>query len=293
MSDVFNYGGNSGLSGIPGTVAQGYETDLVEVVKEKKSRRKSIDLNVVCPMAGKFFCLSDWKRSVSRLPLERSHVLVHDNGNNPKFSERVLSHCQKTFDSYTFVRDKNPHIPEHLRHDCPSLSARCDAFYSHIYENLINHRLPLCLNLEDDVVIPDDSFQKLHHVIQDEAIGTVIGQCNDRRDFVYRGSTSSISVDFDVRARIGVQPELEVSVIHVPEKARGVDCIGAGHMGLWLTKTEAVRSIGVGRQQYNGLNGTDINWGFALNSAGLDFAIDWSIKMRHLFKDVHGKKQSC
>lgn len=293
MFDVFNYGGNSGLSGIPGVVAQAYDTDLVEVVRERKSRRRSIDMNVVCPMVGKFFCLSDWKKSISRLPLDRSHVLVHDNSNNSKFGDRLQSYCKKTFDSYTLVQDRNPHIPAHLQHDCPSLSARCDAFYGHIYENLINPKLPLCLNLEDDVVIPEDSFRKLSHVIQDEGIGTVIGQCNDRRDFVYRGHKSSISVDFQVNARIGVRPELQVSVIHIPEKERGVDCIGAGHMGLWLTKTEAIRRIGVGRRQYGGLNGTDINWGFALNSAGLNFAIDWSIKMRHMFKDSRGRKQSC
>lgn len=293
MADVFNYNGNSGNSGNSGiSMLEDFDIGLVKTVEEKKSRKKSIDINIVCPMAGKSFCLADWKKSLGRLPLNRSHLLIYDNGNNKKFSQRLLEFCQSEIASYTIVEDRNYELPSHLQHNCRALSARCDAFYRHIYEELIDQELPLCLNLEDDVVIPSDSFEKLYHVIQDVNIGTVIGQCNDRRDFIYRGAKSSISVDFQVHARVGAQFELEISTINLPEKKRGVETIGAGHMGLWLTRTDAIREVGIGRN-YGGLTGTDMNWGYALNSRGIDFAIDWSIKMGHLFKDRDGKKQVC
>lgn len=293
MTEVFNYQGNSGVSGNSGIIAEVFDTELVEVVEQTKSRKRSVDINIVCPMAGRSFCLKDWEKSLCNLPLNRSHLLVYDNSNDARFSARLLKFCQNQISSFTFVRDNNLPIPAHLQHDCPTLSARCDAFYRHIYEELIDQKLPLCLNLEDDLIIPKDSFGKLYHVMQNQDVGTVIGHCNDRRDFVYSGVKNSISVDFQVEARIGAKEELQISTIHLPEKEMGVEAIGAGHMGLWLTRTDAIRKVGIGTRTYGGLNGTDMNWGYALNSHGIKFAIDWSIKMGHLFKDRNGKKQVC
>lgn len=292
------YKAHSGESGTSGVIMQvdEHDSDLVEVVKQKAPRSKGRDVNIVCPMAGKTFAFNEWKKSLGKLPLDRAHVLVYDNSNDRKFHTKIQDFCVREFDSYTLVQDNNQKLTiDGLPNSSlgwKAIGDRCDAVYNEIYDRFVDDRRPLCCNLEDDVWIPEDSWDRMVTTIKDDVVGTVIGQCNDRRIFVHNGTVQSIAVNFRIEEMLGAMNTLNVQTIPVQPKEFGVEAIGAGHMGLWLTKTEAIRQIGMGKKDEE-INGTDINWGFHLNRAGWKFCVDWSIKMKHFYQDTNGKKQSC
>jgi hypothetical protein len=287
--------GNSGLSGTTMSLIE-HDSELVDIVRQRAPRKRGRDINVVCPMAGKQFAFKQWEESLGKLPMDRAHVLVYDNSNRPAFHRMIEEFCQREFDSYTLVRDDNQKLTiDGLPNSSlgwQAIASRCDDVYAEIYTRWMDPRRPLCLNLEDDVGIPEDSWEKLSHTIRDEQVATVIGQCNDRRLFVHNGTLQSIAVNFEIQEKLGAQNVREVETIPVTPKDFGVEAVGGGHMGLWLTKTEAIQQVGITtRTDY--IFGTDINWGYQLNRAGWKFAIDWSLKMDHFFQDSRGKLQSC
>jgi len=270
-------GGTAGLSGLTAV----HDELLVSILREKKEVGR--DINLVTPLAGKSYCFSRWKKSLAKLPLERCHTLVYDNSNNVRFSNKVDQFCERELDSYTLVKDTNPRCSLEQSRDWVRVGNRCRAVYGHIYNKLVDQRRPLCLNLEDDIGVPDKAWQKLYAQIQTDSVGTVIGQCNDRRAYVDTGKRRTIAVNFKVDEIIGQGSSLSVKTTPVTVREFGVDQIGSGHMGLWLTKTEVIRELGMGHQ-FGDLRGNDMNWGLAINRAGWKFAVDWSVKLEHYFQ---------
>lgn len=275
---------------------QDHDSDLVGIVKQKDPRAKGRDINIVCPMAGKQFAFGEWKKSLGKLPLDRAHIVLYDNSNDKNFHKKVLDFCQREFDSFTLVQDDNQKLTidglPNSELGWKAIGQRCDDVYREIYGRFVDLRRPLCLNLEDDVGIPKNSWERLSATIKDDAVGTVIGQCNDRRIYVYDGTVQSIAVNFDIRETLGAKNTIHVDTVPVEPRDYGVEAIGAGHMGLWLTKSAAIKEVKVGYRKEN-INGTDINWGFQLNRAGWKFCVDWSVQLQHFYLDASGKKQSC
>ena len=272
--------GLSGTSGLSGLTAA-HDESLVSVLREQTSPGR--DVNLVTPLAGKGYCFSKWRKSLAKLPMDRCHVLVYDNSNNVRFSNKVDQFCESELDSYTLVRDTNSRCSLEQSRDWVRVGNRCRAVYSQIYNKLVDHRRPLCLNLEDDIGVPDKAWQKLYAQIQTDDVGTVIGQCNDRRAYVDTGQKQTIAVNFKVDEVIGQDGSLSVETCPVVVRDFGVEQIGAGHMGLWLTKTETILELGMGHQ-FGDLRGNDMNWGLAINRAGWKFALDWSVKLEHYFQ---------
>lgn len=289
---LVGYQGNSGIGGLSGITASKssmpHDASLVEVVGEKI--RKGRDINLVCPFAGKAFCFDQWKRSFKRLPIKRSHAVIYDNSNDRRFNARLRRVCDG-LDSYTLVVDRNPQITTELSFDFAAIGARCRSVYGEIYNRLIDHKRPLSLNLEDDVTIPEGSFERLEHIIRQDRVATAIGQCNCRRALQAANVVQSIAVDFKVSQHLGSGQSIDIEMVQVQPKSFGVQQIGAGHMGLWLSRTDAIKSIGMGNQ-YGMLHGNDINWGFGVNAAGLRFAVDWSVKLDHHYQK-DGQTLSC
>jgi len=272
--------GLSGTSGLSGLTAA-HDESLVSVLREQTSPGR--DVNLVTPLAGKGYCFSRWRKSLAKLPMDRCHVLVYDNSNNVRFSNKVDQFCASELESYTLVKDTNSRCSLEQSRDWVKVGNRCRAVYGQIYNKLIDQRRPLCLNLEDDIGVPDNAWQKLYAQIQTDDVGTVIGQCNDRRAYVDTGQKRTIAVNFKVDEIIGQESSLSVETWPVMVREFGVEQIGAGHMGLWLTKTETIRELGMGHQ-FGELRGNDINWGLAINRAGWKFAVDWSVKLDHYFQ---------
>ena len=227
------YPGNSGLSGTSGITAI-HDEDLVSIIREKKRPRK--DINLVTPLAGKTYCLGKWKESLKQLPMDRCHVLVYDNSNNARFSKKIDQFCRKQLDSYTLVQDTNSRCSLEQSRDWVRVGNRCRAVYGQIYNSLVDHKRPLCLNLEDDIGVPDAAWDKLYHQVQNEDVGTVIGQCNDRRAYVDSGVKRTIAVNFKIEEKIGQNGKLSVETSPVTVRDFGVEQIGSGHMGFWLTQ---------------------------------------------------------
>jgi len=288
-------GGQSGMGGTSGMIMSlpEHNEELVTVVREKKARRR--DINIVSPFAGKTFCFSEWKKSFGRLPVDRGHVVIYDNSNDKTFGRKLEDFCTRELPSYKLVRDTNPHLTMEFSNNWTAIGKRCRAVYGIIYNELIDHRKPWSLNLEDDVGIPEDSWEKLSFIMKDESVGTAIGKCIDRRGLKDRGIRVPIAVNFTRTQTIGptgVNAEPKIELEHIPEKDFGVEAIGGGHMGLWLTRTEAINRLGMGHQ-FGDLCGNDMNWGYAINEDGWKFAHDWSIHMKHFYKSDKGKKLSC
>jgi len=294
---LVGYQGNSGKSGSSGVICQKeampHDTSLVTIVEEKV--RKKRDLNVVCPLANKGYSFGIWKKAFKKLPLNRAHVLIYDNGNDKRFSQRIRRVCDN-LDSYTLVRDTNPHLTADDSFDFDAIGARCRSIYGEIYNKLIDPRRPLSVNLEDDVDFKNGSFERLERIInEDDDIATVIGQCNCRRAIQVANTLQSIAVDFKVSQMLGraaQTSDLDIEMQLLPSKTFGVDMIGAGHMGLWLTRTDAIAATGGMGQKFGTLRGNDLNWGFGVNAAGLKFAIDWQVKLDHFYQK-EGQLLSC
>jgi hypothetical protein len=240
-------GGSTGESGLSGMIMSlpAHDESLVSVVREKVNRRHR-DVNVIAPLAGKSYCHSKWKQSLGQLPLDRCHVLIYDNSNSQRFGKKIEDFCVNQLDSFTLVRDQNNRCGLEKSRDWVKVGNRCRSIYGTIYNKLVDQKRPLCLNLEDDIGVPDMAWDRLYSQIQNDGVGTVIGQCNDRRAFVDYGVKRTIAVNFKVTETLGQTESIEVATTPVTVREFGVETIGSGHMGLWLTQTEAISQLGDG-----------------------------------------------
>ena len=280
------YKGNSGESGTSGTTAS-HDSELVRVVKEhKKPRRK---YTVVCPHAGKAFCWTDFVKSLKQLPIEKSHVLLYDNSTNAKQHARLVS-LTKELPSFTLIQDMNPPSTVEITMESDRLIDRCCQVYEEIYERQLT-KTDFYINLEDDIGIPDGGFERLEWVLGDEEVGTVIGDCIDRRRIIWDGHRQSIVCNFDYTYQIGGHGKHTVSVDMVEARPSGIEHVGSGHMGLWLTRRDALESTGMKTDLESRDMGQDIQYGLRLNQAGWRFAVRWDVKLRHFYKDTKTRRK--
>jgi len=286
-------GGQSGMGGSSGMVMSlpDHNEELVTTVREKKARNR--DINIVSPFAGKTFCFGEWKKTLAKMPVDDAHVIVYDNSNDVGFGRRLEEFCKKELASYKLCRDTNAHLTMELSNDWNAIGKRCRAVYGIIYNELIDKSKTWCLNIEDDIGAPVDAWERLYFHAQDESVATVVGKCYDRRALKDRGLLTAIAMNFEERRIVGPDENTrQIELVHLPDRSYGVEPIGAGHMGLWLTKTQVINELGMGHQ-FENLCGNDVNWGYAVNEAGYRFAHDWGIKLKHFYKDHSGKKMSC
>lgn len=272
-------GGNSGTSGL----VANHDDSLVSVQKEVGGRRKKYA--VVCPHAGKTFCFPEFRKTLYQLPLNECHVVLYDNSQSKKHSAK-LNTLSRALPSFTLIKDDNK--PESIESsmDFRVIVARCSAVYQHIYENHLPKKSDYVINLEDDVFAPPGGFNRLKGVLDTyDDVGTVVGNCRDRRVKVMNGEAQPIAVNFRKTQKIGGTGKVQYEVMGVHEKEFGVEWIGAAHMGLWLARRECVDLVGMQTvPEGRGMPiGHDIQYGLRLNESGWKFAVDWSVKLDHYY----------
>lgn len=288
-------GGLSGMGGNSGMVMSLPEHDasLVEVVEEQDALGGVADIQLISPFAGKTFCFGKWQQSLDTLPLERVHATLYDNSNDPVFHERLKEYARQKLPAFTLVRDSNMVQTIESTANYRQIIHRCSQVYEHIYTNLLIPSCSLILNLEDDIGVPEGSFEKLEHTLKsDNQCATVIGKCRDRRVAVRGNKPQSISVNFQKIIQIGGAPSEKVEIEWAPEREWGVEQIGAGHMGFWLSRASAVRELGMKTSSRQDVLGHDIQWGLRVNEAGQRFAIDWSVDLKHYYQKA-GEIVAC
>lgn len=275
--------GKSGMSGMVMSAEQAHDPSLVRVVTERR-RLAGKQFSLVSPFAGKRFALRKYQASLDRVPLHAAHAVFYDNSQSRPFQSQLLEILKSRFDSYTLIEDRNQPVTVELvsMEGWPRIAARCAAVYGTIYGEHVPGRLSRVLNLEDDVEIPVDAWRKLNTVLdQHEAVATVIGNCRDRRPG-YDSSGKPIAFNFEVHQQIGPQTDPQrVRLVQLPDRPFGVEPIGAGHMGCWLTKRDVLRELPIGERELHGVYGQDLVWGWRVNQSGRVFAIDWSVDCKH------------
>tara|TARA_R110000868_G_scaffold148839_5_gene371070 strand:- start:11453 stop:12322 length:870 start_codon:yes stop_codon:yes gene_type:complete len=281
-------GGNSGTSGVSAV----HDAGLVSTIRTVGRKRKKY--SVVCPQAGKLFCFAKFQRSLMQLPLDQAHVVIYDNSRSERHRARLVS-LTKSLPSFTLVEDRNPPASIESTDSFRNIIRRCSDVYQQIYEQHLPAKSDFVINLEDDIESPKGGFDRLLNVMQTyDGVGTVIGNCHDRRVFVSNGRASSIAVNFTKSQPIGGTGETLYEVTGMPERQFGVEAIGAGHMGLWLARRECVEQVGMRTIPEPSLLplGHDIQYGLRLNEAGWKFAIDWSVPLKHYYQR-DGSTLSC
>lgn len=285
-------GGTSGMGGMMMSLPS-HDAGLVEVVEEQDCLGGVADIQLISPFAGKTFCFDKWQKSIKSLPLDRVHATLYDNSNDPAFHKMLRRFARATLPAFTLIRDSNTVQTIESTANYRQIVSRCSQVYDHIYTNLLIPSCSLILNLEDDVYVPAGSFDRLERVIAENPdVATVIGNCRDRRVAVLGQKPQSISVNFLKRTCIGGVPKEDVKVEWAPEREWGIEHIGAGHMGFWLSRADVVRELGMKTSPREDVIGHDIQWGLRVNESGRRFAIDWSVKLDHFYQKA-GEVVAC
>lgn len=263
----------------------GHDPRLVEVVGERLSLSGKT-FNLVTPFSGKSFCLDDYFRGIDRLPISEAHYVVYDNSCDHEFSAELSEIVKKKFDSYILLVDHNPPSTIDVTDDALTVDARVWA----VYKRLLNEEiadLPYTMIVEDDVEIPEGSYETLHALAESrDDLATVVGSMNNRR------KCDNYPVLWHLRRtyQVGGNFQPETGVVRVvEEKEFGVEIIGSSHLGCWLTKTPVIKSLGVDRK-HEGVHYVDQSWGLAVHNAGYKMAVDWSVKTKHYYL-ADGKKK--
>lgn len=278
--------GNSGLSGLPAVVAS-FDPDLVRPVRHKPATCVK-DFVLVSPFCGKKPELEKYLVSLDRLPCNSAHAVFYDNSCDREFQARLIDELERRFESYLLVEDLNraafvdlnrPIGPERMK----EITRRIGQVYSVIYEQFVPSDIGLVLNLEDDIEVPPNCFQHLtRSLLSNEQIGTVIATCHDRR-IEYGGKGFPIAFAFEYSQKIGSKTPSDVELIRLEDKAFGLEAIGGGHMGCWLSRAETLHRCPMGESELFGIKGHDLVWGWRLHEQGYIFANDWSLRCRHWF----------
>lgn len=263
---------------------------LVSIVEERrKLRRKSFFL--VTPFAGKDF-LKEYLRGIDQLPLAQAHFICYDNSNSNSHRAKLRSLIADRFDSYTLIGDRNPQFTVEKTDEYRLICHRAHCIYEHIYETVLPTlpRLPLALNVEDDIELPAEAWPRLNAALDIDPQGRIatavgVARCRRLKDVV---GGEVIAWNFVRQERIGGDFCTELADRElIPLKEAGIELIGSAHMGVWLTRTAVIRKIGM-PVGLDGMWAHDMCWGYHLNRSGYRMAIDWSVRARHYFKD--GKK---
>ena len=284
--------GQYGLAGLSGLnivdQLRQHDPNLVRVVEEKRPIFGRKRFSLVSPFCGKRPEFQKYLLSLSRIPTDRAHAVFYDNSGDAEFQAKLKDTLRRKFSSYRLVEDRNP--PQFVNFAEPPsnnrmrlITKRIADVYGHLYQHHVPRTSPRVLNLEDDVEIPADAWERLNRVLDDEQrVGTVIGTCCDRRlDYGARGRP--IAFDFRVEGRVAERSPESVKLVPVPDLPFGCTPIGAGHMGCWLTRTETLDTCPMGESELYGIHGHDLVWGWRLHEAGWSVANDWSVRCRHWF----------
>lgn len=286
--------GNSGLSALPAVVAS-FDRKLIRPVKQK-GRPGVKDFVLVSPFCGKREEFQKYLMSLDRLPCQNAFAVFYDNSGDVDFQQQLMDVLERKFDSYLLIEDLNdavfvdsnvPPSAERMK----VITQRIGLVYSIIYEQYVPRDVELVLNLEDDIEIPDNAYHTLVNSLQhNEKIGTVIGTCCDRRiDYGQQGRP--IAFGFQYQQRVGHHFPDDIELIPLHARTFGIEAIGSGHMGFWLTRMEALNHCPIGEPELFGINGHDLVWGWRLHEQGYLFANDWSVRCKHWF--TQGRRLQC
>jgi len=262
-----------------------HDPDLVRVVS-CQNPGKAVKFTFTSPFANKQFCLPAYERSLSHIPCDQAHAVFYDNSNSSVMRAELERILKERFTSWTLIEDRNK--PETFETNAshplyPRITHRVAAVYSTLFPEYLADA-DIVFNLEDDVEIGSGDFEKLWNTIHmDDRIATVIGNQRDRRTG-YASTGRSIAFSFHETIASGCRDGDNLEMTFVPEKDFGVEAIGAGHAGCWMTRRNALDNIYMGDESVNGLTGPDICWGWRLNRAGRLFVINWAVECRHWYQ---------
>lgn len=280
-------GGNSGSSGLSAEFVE-HDSKLVTVVDERKKHGIRPEVTVVAPMIGRAFCWEDFQKSLAGI--DHDHLIVYDNSNDPEHEERI-DKLLSTYRSWTLIRDFNQPLSVESHGHPPDLVRRC----SEVYESIYSHLTPesgIIVNLEDDIGVTADQFHRLRRGLDlYPEIGTLIGDCRCRRAKMLSGRDISLACNFREYREIGGAEREGVKYEFVQPKPLGFEAIGGGHMGLWITRAEVLREVGMVTDHDHDLKGHDFQYGYRANQLGHRMAVDWSVKLEHIFEQ-DGRKVS-
>ncbi|KPK55000.1 MAG: hypothetical protein AMS22_05090 [Thiotrichales bacterium SG8_50] len=245
-------------------------------------------ITLTTPFAGKRHCFDAYYDGVVNLdhPKDDFHVIWYDNSCDADF-HAMLQEKIKVFPSHEIVIDITPPLVIENTPDYCRVSERCHEVYCNLAE-LVPADNEFMFNVEDDVWVPPDSLSKMLAIFRlDEKIGTVIGQQYCRRFSKaknIRPIPNAWTFEIDYRFPEGdVCKEKTAKRTFIEDKPFGVEIIGSGHLGCWLTKTHLVKELGF-MMDKDGLRANDTVWGYRLREHGYYFVIDYSIRCRHYYR---------
>ena len=252
-----------------------HDPKLVRVVARQNPQKK-VKFTLTSPFANKQYCL----------PTHEAHAVFYDNSNCPEMRDELLRILHANFDSWTLVEDRNAAstFETNITLDSyPWITRRVAAVYGTLFPTYLADA-PIVFNLEDDVEIGPDAFQRLWDTIHmDDRIATVIGNQRDRRTG-YASTGRPIAFELEEVIRSGHVDADQIKLIAKQEKKFGIEAIGSGHLGCWMTRRSALEAIDIGEEYCRGMAGPDIIWGWRVNRANQLFVINWSVECRHWFQ---------
>lgn len=262
---------------------QQHDPNLVRVVDQRK-HDKPVKFTLSTPFANKKFCLPAYERSLSHIPTKQAHAVFYDNSNSSGMRQEIRRILETYFDSWTLVEDRNKAQTFESNVELPGyarITHRVAAVYATLFPDYLADA-DIAFNLEDDVEIAAGDFERLWNTIHlDDRIATVIGNQRDRRTG-YASTGQPIAFNFTERIQVGSNNLVdEMRMDFAPEKTFGIEAIGAGHMGCWMTRRNALDSIYIGDEQHRGVTGADICWGLRVNHANRLFVVNWQVNCKH------------
>jgi hypothetical protein len=258
-----------------------HRSDLVEVEFDHR-KLKGKEFALTTPFSGKKFCFGSYMRGLNRLPLSKAHAVWYDNSNSKTFGKKLRNTLKENFDSYTLIKDANdPYTVDASCYEYPTIVNRMRGIYTSLLADNTPD-LPLTLNVEDDVEVPDNADRLWSIMDNYPEVGTVVGHQLSRPVKDWKGN-APIAVNFEKIQYIGGPnsntPKVDVQWIE-DKRDFGIEPVGGAHMGLWLTRTPIIKKVGFGGD-VDGIIGLDLYWGYKLNLAGYKMLIDWSVKAKH------------
>lgn len=241
-------------------------------------------ITLTTPFAGKRYCFDAYYEGITNLehPREDFHVIWYDNTCDAEFHAMLQDKIQ-VFPSHEIVIDTTPPLVIDNTPNYTAVSDRCGEVYKNL-ANIIPADNEFMFNVEDDVWVPPDSLSKMLTIFKlDDKIGTVIGQQYCRRflNSPIRKIPNAWTFEIDWRFPEGdVCKEKTVKRHFIEDKPFGVEIIGSGHLGCWLTKTHLVKELGFA-MDVDGIHANDTVWGHRLAEHGYYFVIDYSIRCKH------------
>lgn len=254
----------------------------------------------VTAFSGRKFCLESVIKGIeSNCDPDETHFIWLDNSRDEWFNRAILAYLSNKPNA-TLIIDNTPQIDIN-KYVFADEKQKTDALIeiglkiTNTYQACFNQIRPesqITWVVEDDVVVPKDALVTLYKTMRDlPEIGTVIGRMLDRRAHEHGGDFSVIS-DYTINQRLGVENKTQVDVVNILNGADvpkfGVQLVGTGHMGCWLTKSQLIRDLGM-KVVESGCLGCDNNWGWRIyKHNGSRVAVNWNVHCQHHYRDSQG-----